>query len=216
MSKKMNIVIDVDNVILDSDIAICDYYNNEMFNHKDFVPADGEKIYYYNATRCQMPLFTSKQLVDSFETDFFWDNVMIKPGCIEVIERLCNDVRYNVMGWSYGTMGNLIKKLKFLNVPFGHLVESKKLEIIVSTHNTDEPTEKYIAAENGMLLDDLQYNLQSNKTNNVLMFDRGIRDFNKDFDGLKVTSWNDVEFIANYIYENKFLPQIKLENTEGV
>lgn len=206
---KMDVILDMDGTIINSDEAICAYYNNEMHTHPDFVPANSDLIYFYSMKH-QCPLWSLEERISAFATDFFWENVTIKENAYDVITRLCNDDRYNVKLWSYGTLKNMAKKSKWLlkDETISALVEEGKLEVLLSTHNTDKPTDKGVICDFGVLLDDHEGNLTNGKAYNIIMADKGTRDFNRHFTGDRVQSWINFEYRVNEIYEKEFLKYV--------
>ena len=99
----------IDGVIANSDVAIADYYNEYFHAEEGFIPADGTKIKEWNA-KDQCTLMTGKDIGKLFDSDFFWHNVTIKEGCVDSIEKLCADDRFEVVILSVGQNINKSKK----------------------------------------------------------------------------------------------------------
>lgn len=181
---KMRIVIDVDGVILDTEETMANFYNSEMKDKEGFKPIKGSDIYYYDANGC-MPEYTNKDILRIFDSDFFWHNIGIKYGCVEAIDELCEDDRFEVVIWSYGTCTNRIRKLLYLTHMF-----PKVDDIVLSRGSSVMKSE---ICNDAILIDDLQDNLNNPKAFNVC-FTSGIeRDYNKDFKGFKAKDWTEVK-----------------------
>lgn len=189
---KIRIVIDCDGVILNSDLCMAWEYNSRMFEHPEFVEADGNDIYYYDATM-QLPLYSKKDIMNIFESDFFWENVTIKDDCIKSIKKLCDDDRFDVCIWSYGSNVNAYKKRKFLYKHLGFVDD-----IIISNGRV---VKKQEVCDGAILIDDLDKNLTNDKAFNICFADKGEKDFNKHFEGIKVNSWNDCMDTIEFIWE---------------
>lgn len=194
---KIRILLDVDNTIISTDLAIADHYNNFMHNHKNFKIANGEEIYYYDG-RTQLPLYSREKFMSIFESDFFWNNVQVKENAKSVIEKLCNDERFDVCLWSYGSLKNLSKKSNFINKHFGKLVEEKILDVILSNNVN---VEKHEICDKGIIVDDHHDNLVNKNAYNICFADFGNKDWNKNHDGMFVTNWLDLYELINSIYE---------------
>ena len=179
----LDVIIDFDNVIVDTDWAMADFYNEYYHNEIGFKPADGDDIYYYDAGD-QCPLLTMEDLYGMFSSDFFWRNIRLKENAVEIINKLCYDKKYNVMICSFGDNGNKSKKAKYIK---DNLYMVK--ETILSDGNLFS---KNNISLDRVVFDDHEDNLQNMGAFNFLMFDKGYRDFNKKTDHcIKVTSWYD-------------------------
>jgi len=183
MSNKIRVYIDADGVILNSDIAMADYYNEYFHDKEGFIPADGTKIKKWNA-KDECPLMTGKDIGKLFNSDFFWHNVTIKEGCIESIEKLCNDDRFEVIILSVGQNINKSKKAKFIEK---HLPFVKEVMLISGNiFDKNEITDKSI------VIDDYEDNLMNPNAYKILFYDRGKRDFNQKCDeDYRATNWDE-------------------------
>ena len=185
MSKnKLRIYVDFDGTIANTDICMAEYYNNH-FNHLyGYIPACGKKITTWNAKN-EMPLMTGKQIGELFDSDFFWDNVTIKEGCVEYLEKINNMKNLEVCILSVGSNINKSKKAKFIerNLPFIDEV------MLISGKHFD----KNEITSGAIILDDHQKNLQNPKADNCLMYDRGLREFNQNChkNTKKMHNWKD-------------------------
>jgi len=181
---KLRLFIDFDGTIANSDIGMGDYYN-EYFHHLEgFVPADGTKIKEWNA-KDQCPLMSGKDIGKLFNSDFFWHNLTIKEGCIEVIEKLCADERFEVIILSVGQNINKSKKAKFIEKHFPMVKEV--MLISGNIFNKNEITDKSI------VIDDHEDNLMNLNAYKILFYDRGERDFNqKCNEDYRATNWEEV------------------------
>jgi len=163
---------------------MADHYNNFMFEHDEFVPADGENIYYYDA-RDEMPLYNQDDVEKIFDSEFFFDNVTIKEGAVDVLTKLKKDNRFNIILWSYGSEQNIARKSLYVK---------KKLDGLYDDYlfSSGSIVKKSSMFENHLIIDDHQNNLKNKRAFNICFADRGDRDFNIQFNGVKVESWEEV------------------------
>lgn len=168
----MNIFIDFDGVVADTTGALADYYNEYHHTHEDFIEADGDKIEVWDA-HDQMPLMNG-DIEHIFESDYFWDNVRIKPHAEEIIELLSK--HHDVYFVSIGSSKNISKKTKFLHkhFPFVHN------HIMLAMNGNMSMNKSIVNMEGGMIIDDHISNLtSSNARFKVLFKDLGDKEWNK-------------------------------------
>lgn len=203
---KMNIVIDVDSTTIDTIQLACDYYCEIYMDHPDFKKPVAEKVYKWNFED-EMPLFTLQDLDRMFQSKYFFDNVNYFDNAIEVINKLNEDERFNVCFCSIGSSSNISRKSKFLEKTFPtieqvmlvrpeHVVMCKK--IVNMNHTENEPF---------IFLDDNKDNLiGSNAKYKILytQFGDNKREWNKDWEGMFATNWNDLYELINSIYDYEF------------
>lgn len=168
----MKIFVDVDGVVIDTTGALADYYNEHYHSEEDFTEADGDKIEVWDA-HDQLPLMNG-EIEHIFESDYFWDNVRIKPNAQLVLEYL--STKHDVYFVSIGSSINIGKKTKFLrkHFPFVH-------NHIMLAMNGDMSMDKSVVnMEGGMIIDDHMSNLNSSNARfKVLFKDLGEKEWNK-------------------------------------
>lgn len=169
----MRIFVDVDGTVLDTTGALADYYNEHYHTEEGFIEADGDLIEVWDA-HDQMPLMNGA-IEHIFESDFFWDNVRIKEGAVDIIRGWVEDGE-EVYFLSIGSSTNIAKKTEFLkkHFPFVHrhimLVQNKFMKMDKSI----------VDMAGAMIIDDHVSNLLTcNAEYKVLFKDLGDKEWNK-------------------------------------
>jgi len=201
---KMDVYIDYDDCVVNSSSMIAAYYNNKYKDHPVFSPAIGSDIYYYDG-RKQMPLADKKDILDVFNSDFFFENCKFMPYAEIVINNLNNYGLFNLHIISIGTKENIAKKRKWIkeNLPF---IEDENIILIERADCAMGKSEYLPKHSNFIIIDDHEENLENNSMFRILFTPFGERDYNKHFEGIRLNNWLDFELycLSCYSYIEKY------------
>ena len=195
---KMDVYLDFDDSIVNSSSMIAAYYNNKYKSHPDFKPAIGSKIYYYDG-RNQMPLANKQDILDVFNSDFFFENCEFIPYAYNVIEKLNNSNKFNLHIVSIGTKENITKKRRWINenIPF---IKNDNI-ILIERADCAMGKSQYLPKHSEyIIIDDHEENLKNNSKFKILFTPFGERDYNKNFEGIRLNNWLDFELYCLSCY----------------
>lgn len=168
----MVIGIDFDGTINDMLITWTEWLNRKhgtSVQLSDIVEWELEKVF---------PTLSKRELFEPLNTPEYWDEVPIKPGAVEVIEKLISegDEIYIITSSHYRTLPYKLDKCLFAHFPF------LKKENIIITYN-----KSLINCD--LLLDDAEHNLVKFKGIKVV-FDAPYNK-NTSVADFRVASWED-------------------------
>lgn len=197
--KKMDLIFDVDNTIIDTVKVLCDYYSEIYSQHPDYVTPIPENVTRWNV-ESECPLMTLGDILNAFESRFLFDNVDIFDNCVEVINKLNEDERFNVYFCSIGSAVNISNKTRFLKKHFpnvqqimlvkpGDAVMCKKMVNMNINHT--------------IFVDDHKNNLEGCNAKYPIMYSQdGLtnKEWNEGYTGTIVDNWKILDDLINYIY----------------
>lgn len=206
---KIPLIIDFDNTLADSIKVFEEYYNEKYKNHPDFKPAKAENVTTWDFIN-EMPLLTHDEIEELFKSKYFFQKVKLKENAYEVIKRLHNSGKFEIIWCSIGTQENIINKCKYLEKQFPFI---KNAEMIIQSGEIKmgkgEVIKKYV--QNDILpiiVDDHVQNTNNEDCWNILFKEKDA-DWNKGFKGdFIVSNWLEVEKIVNKIYEIQYTNNI--------
>jgi len=190
---KLKVWIDVDSVVYESVIRMCDMYTIYYSGHPRYVEPNHEKMSKWNGED-ELPLLQKGDIELIFsEPDFYIDS-LIKRDCIEVLERLSHIKEIELGFCSIGTSENIKYKIDFLKRNFPFIKQS----IFITYDGGSAKLDKSVLKGDFMLLDDNVENLRTSKVSVPVVFmDRGKKEWNEGYnnkDYVIANSWLDFEF----------------------
>ena len=179
--KKIPLTIDMDDVLIQSQLAIRKLYATQ-FNTE--VPG---VIRRWNGT--DVLDAPEGWIEDAFNSNDLWMFVEVFPGVFKTLEYLKNTGRYYMQICTICKPNNAIQKLKFLNaVGFGEYFD--EYHLVVKTGEHVVMGKDFVK---GIQIDDNMLNITHNKYG-ILFEAYGQMPYNSDWDGPIVDGWNQ-EFI---------------------
>jgi len=172
----MNIYLDFDEVLVYT-IESC----IKTYEYKTGVKANIENLYQWNM-KDLFPEYSNEDYKAQFECNIFWDNLKLKDGARNFIERY----RDRIVIVTNGTLENLHKKAKFIHDNFG--------EIKTIMLNCEK---SFIDMSDGVFIDDNQDNLFiSNAKRKICFSSYGFnKEWNEDWEGLASHDFKDLGII---------------------
>jgi len=195
---KLACYLDFDGTIVDSCDAMAAWYNYTYQFYKDFKPAIGKDIYKWDG-KDQLTLSQEGDIVKIFNSDFFFEHVKPNKDAHDVLKRMHESSKFELIVCSIGTAENISKKVLYLKENFPFI---KQHIMLVQDYSSDLKMNKSILRGKAILLDDHVDNLYTSKVEfPVLYKNNGDREWNIGWDGRRATSWLDFEDTANYIWD---------------
>ena len=203
---KLKVWIDVDSVVYESVIRMCDMYTRYYSSNPCYVEPNHEKLYQWNG-KDQLPLLQKGDIEKIFsEPDFYIDN-LIKDDCIEVLERLSHMREIELGFCSVGTSENIIHKIGFLKKNFPFIKQS----IFITNDGSSVKMDKSILKGDFILLDDHIDNINSCGVKLPIIFmDNGGKEWNKGWNKTRcgvVESWPSFEYWCKH-YVDYFTKEV--------
>ena len=193
---KLKVWIDVDSVVYESVMRMCDMYTRYYSGHPRYVEPNHEKMSKWNGED-ELPLLKKGDIELIFsEPDFYIDS-LIKKDCIEVLERLSHMKEIELGFCSIGTSENIKYKIDFLKRNFPFIKQS----IFITYDGGSAKLDKSVLKGDFVLLDDNVKNLKSSEVFLPVVFmDHGNKEWNKGYENItcgKVTSWLGFEYFMD-------------------
>jgi 5'(3')-deoxyribonucleotidase len=176
----MKIYLDVDNTVIDS-LSM----NVELLNEKFGTHVDPKDIHRWDFTDC-FPDIKSKDIYETFDSDDFFDRVMLIDGAYDFIMRHKDDIVFTTIG----TPRNLEKKAELLDM-FG-FGDCRFLGI--PTYKTKGDYDM----SNGVIVDDAQKNLYASNAKAKVLFNYRMdftADWNCNWYGLFAMDYDELEHV---------------------
>lgn len=195
MNKIRKIILDFDNTMVDTVKAAQETYNILYSSHPDFKPIQ--------LTTTTVPYMVSKWLPllnewapELFDSDIFFEKVKPFPNAVEVLKKLVEKYGYEIIGCSYGSYKNIIKKCDYIPRVFPFI---KKFIPVIGIHS-----KSMINMRDAYFIDDFPQYLISSDAYDV---GRAYR-----FSYYTYTDYNwDGPVIPNYEYMEKLFTKLLLE-----
>ena len=190
----MDVYIDFDNTIAESNQKIIDILN-KMYNLEK--TEEDLKDFGFKSIA---PITNDKKM-SLFESDEFFENLKLKDGVLNVIDKHRNN--FNFIVTTIGSEKNLSKKREWLKeqIPF-------ELDFVGIVN--DRLSKKMICMKKGIQVDDCMFSLDTNakvkilyKSNNNFPWQKGY--INKDV--IVVNNWSEIDEILDFLkdYDYKTL-----------
>ena len=199
---KLKIFLDVDNTIINSTKAICEWYADK-YDHAIKLHAitnpDWTKVKKWDFSD-ETPTIPERDIREAFDSDYFFDNVEFFDGAKEVLTKLTNDERFEIIFCSIGTVKNISNKMKFLEEHFPNTTQ-------IMLRNGVKMDKSIVNMEKSVFVDDNQDNLFSSnaKYNVCFSYDNDLdKDWNSKWKGLISEDWLDVLRLCDLVYSDSF------------
>lgn len=190
----MDVYIDFDNTIAESNQKIIDILN-KMYNLEK--TEEDLKDFGFKS----IAPITNDEKMSLFESDEFFENLKLKDGVLNVIDKHRNN--FNFIVTTIGSEKNLSKKREWLKkqIPF-------ELDFVGIVN--DRLSKKMICMKKGVQVDDCMFSLDTNakvkilyKSNNNFPWQKGY--INKDV--IVVNNWSEIDEILDFLkdYDYKTL-----------
>ena len=190
----MDVYIDFDNTIAESNQKIIDILN-KMYNLEK--TEEDLKDFGFKS----IAPITNDEKMSLFESDEFFENLKLKDGVLNVIDKHRNN--FNFIVTTIGSEKNLSKKREWLKeqIPF-------ELDFVGIVN--DRLSKKMICMKKGIQVDDCMFSLDTNarvkilyKSNNNFPWQKGY--INKDV--IVVNNWSEIDEILDFLkdYDYKTL-----------
>lgn len=190
----MDVYIDFDNTIAESNQKIIDILN-KMYNLEK--TEEDLKDFGFKS----IAPITNDEKMSLFESDEFFENLKLKDGVLNVINKHRNN--FNFIVTTIGSEKNLSKKREWLKeqIPF-------ELDFVGIVN--DRLSKKMICMKKGVQVDDCMFSLDTNakvkilyKSNNNFPWQKGY--INKDI--IVVNNWSEIDEILDFLkdYDYKTL-----------
>ena len=178
---KKRLIVDFDNVLVDSTQAIVDLYNEDFQYYKDFKKIRGCDVGSYGFH--ELTLATKAYLNQLWNQPRFFHILKLMPYAREVLEIL--SIQYDIEVATLGDPANLKQKSYFINDKFPNLI--KKTHLI----NFEEYQEKsHIDMSDAIFIDDLPRNLTTSNAEQKFLFGDNFSTETSDF--IRLSNWHEV------------------------
>lgn len=178
---KIKLFLDFDEVLCDSIPCFVEVYN-ERYNEN----VDHTKLKQYNFKDI-CPLLKGGEVQDIFGCDRFWELLKPKEDCLNVLNRKVDKFEYILV--SIGNPRNLYMKSKYVVKNFPVI---EQMILITNKHNK---MNKELIKMDGIFIDDHIDNLNSSSADVKICFRDKVYDWNKDWTGLTVKSWKELDIL---------------------
>ena len=187
---KFKVFIDVDNCIINSTKAVAQWFRNTYYHAiKEYAITDPDwtKVKKWNFTD-EMPTMSKSDIKKVFDSKYFFDNVEFFPQAKEVVTKLINDERFEVIFCSIGTVKNISNKMEFLEKHFPNVTQ-------IMIKNGQEMDKSLVNMNNAMFIDDNTDNLNSSNASIKACFsyDNCLdKEWNIGWGGILESEWIEV------------------------
>lgn len=190
MDDKINVYMDVDDVILLSTETVLDILNQRYNIDPPKTIKDVKQWNYKSIYR----KITQKEINDIFDSDDFWDNVKVSQKFLDMVCQPWFIRDYNLIFFTKGTVTNLTKKKEFFESIDCALPPYQYIGIDPELNKND------FDLTNGIQVDDNIYNLNTNATWKILLKNSHEADYN-DIKKYHGTFENEMVYSADTITE---------------
>jgi len=182
------IILDFDEVIVDTIDAILHTYVHDKFNSYINFKKVLDRMYNWDMMDV-LPLWTIHQLNDCFGREEFFFNLGIKEGVYKFLE-MCNDKNIKVLICTKGSNKNISLKAKFIQE---HFPEIETIYMNMSGHGSDIG-KQMIDMKGAIFVDDNENNLFSSNASEKICFGTyGFdKQWNENWTGLKVRNYDEL------------------------
>lgn len=196
---KMDLIFDVDNTIINTVKILCEYYSILYSSHPDYKPPNYKNVKRWNV-QGECPLMKLQDIDDVFSSKFLFDNVELFDDCVEIINRLNEDEKFNVYFCSIGNSNNIANKTMFLNKYFPHVQQ-----IMLVKPDVAEMCKKMVNMNVNptIFVDDHKANLLGCNAKYPVMYSYDnllTKEWNTGYEGVVVDNWKATEDLINYVY----------------
>ncbi|MCT4631802.1 MAG: HAD hydrolase-like protein [Firmicutes bacterium] len=186
--------LDFDSTIANSEQAFCEVYNERYENYEGFVPAKGEDVIDWSF-KYSCPLIHKhnedyrSEVMDIFGSAKFFEKLEFYNNAKEIMIKLQS--KYDLVICTSASPENASKKVLWIeeHLPF---IE----EVIILINHTKNGIGKgrvHMIEDNSIFIDDHPSNLRSTKASEKVLFKYKETNFNSDWEGDIVSSWEDIE-----------------------
>ena len=188
---KHKIILDFDEVLVNSSDAFCKVYNYLYVNEPNFKPASAHMVDTYDFINACPLLKGKKSLVNYiFGTELFFDHLKPFPNVKEILLKHQDDFDYILC--SIGTAKNIQLKSKYVEKHFPFIKKRVFLEF-----DDVKMSKDLVNMDGAILIDDHEGNLKSSNAKLPIAF--GNHSWSKDWNGKRLLDWNEVdEFLTMY------------------
>jgi len=201
---RIKFFIDVDNVIINSTKAVCEWFEDKYYwtirsgltntpNWKNVKEWDFQD---------EMPTMTKEDIEDVFSSNKFFKFAEFFPNVKEVITELINDKRFEVIFCSIGTVKNISNKMKFLEKHFPNATQLMIKNGVIMDKSLVNMSES-------IFLDDNISNLRSSNSLVKICFtydNKLDKSWNSGWRGKCVCNWNDLtpDSVEKILYQDGY------------
>jgi 5'(3')-deoxyribonucleotidase len=193
---KIDLYLDFDSTIVNSDKSICQIYNDEYKDYENFIAADWRKHSNWSYKNV-CPLIhvhhdNPVQIIqDYYGSESFFNSLEFYDDAIRVINRLKE--KYNLIICTSAFPLNASKKVLWIEE---HLPMVDEIITIINMSGKGYGKSRVTMIEDGAIfIDDHPKNLRSTKASKKFLFKFKETDYNGDWDGPVVASWKEIEEI---------------------
>lgn len=190
---KIDLYLDFDSTIVNSEKAICQMYNEKYSGYEDFIPAEYTQTEDWSF-RNQCPLIHSledepiKYIQNMFGSDEFFEKLEFYDKALESIEKLAE--KYNLLICTSGTPLNVSKKVLWIDE---NLDVIKELLFVINKEGKGYGKRRVAMLDGGSIfIDDHPSNLDSTKAHRKILYKYKESNYNKEWDGEIVSSWSEI------------------------
>jgi len=201
---KIKFFIDVDNVIINSTKAVCEWFEDKYYwtirGGLTNTP-NWKNVKEWNF-QDEIPTMTKEDIEDVFSSDNFFKFAEFFPNAKEVITELINDDRFEVIFCSIGTVKNISNKMKFLEKHFPNATQ-------IMIKNGVIMDKSLVNMEGAIFIDDNIDNLRSSNSLVKICFtydNKLDKEWNSGWRGKCVCDWNDLipDSIEKILYQDGY------------
>jgi 5'(3')-deoxyribonucleotidase len=145
-----------------------------------------ETLHSYSYTYVVKGVYSDAKKV--FDSKYFFDNVEFFPQAKEVVTKLINDERFEVIFCSIGTVKNISNKMEFLEKHFPNVTQ-------IMIKNGQEMDKSLVNMNNAMFIDDNTDNLNSSNAsiNACFSYDNCLdKEWNIGWGGILESEWIEI------------------------
>ncbi len=186
--KKIDLYLDMDGTVFNTQKCIVDLYNEDFHDYKNFVKIDWHDVTTWDFK--ELTLANEYHINTYFSQKRFFDKVEMMDYFEQVMERFIKDERLKIHFVSFGYYSNLLLKEKWVK---NHYPTADFIGVGINEYKD----KSHIDMHDGIFVDDSYNNLITSNAAYKICYGN-VYDWNKEWGEARVVNWFDLLSLINH------------------